>query len=156
MKYNEIKEILGNEAENLLDHQCKTISRELLHLPGDDFVERIFSISDRSSQVRQNLKATFNHGRLKGTGYLSILPVDQGMEHSAGASFAPNPIYFDPENIVRLAVDGGCNAVTSTLGVLGMVAADYMATSTLSYFEALTFAAAGALLVRILILKRKA
>jgi len=125
VKYNEIRKLLGNDAEYLLEHQCKTISRELLHLPSEDFVERVFSISDRSSQVIQNLKATFNHGRLRGTGYLSILPVDQGIEHSAGASFAPNPIYFDPENIVKLAIEGGCNAVTSTLGVLGMVSKKY-------------------------------
>jgi len=125
VNFNEIKKLLGDDADYLLGHQCKTISKDHLHLPGSDFVERIFSISDRSSQVRQNLKSLFNHGRLKGTGYLSILPVDQGIEHSAGASFAPNPTYFDPENIIKLAIEGGCNAVTSTLGVLGMVSDKY-------------------------------
>lgn len=125
MNYHEIEKILGKDADYLLGHQCKTIPKDQLHLPGKDFVERIFTISDRSFQVRQNLKSLFNHGRLKGTGYLSILPVDQGIEHSAGASFAPNPIYFDPENIVKLAIEGGCNAVTSSLGVLGMVSGKY-------------------------------
>ena len=125
MNITEISKILGEEADYLLAHKCQTISKDLLHLPGPDFVEKIFSISDRSLQVRQNLKAVFNHGRLKGTGYLSILPVDQGIEHSGGASFAPNPIYFDPENIVKLALEGGCNAVVSTLGVLGMVSGKY-------------------------------
>ncbi len=125
MNYHEIEKIIGKDADYLLRHQCETISKEHLHLPGADFVERIFEISDRSNQVKQNLKHVFNHGRLKGTGYLSILPVDQGIEHSAGASFAPNPIYFDPENIVKLAIEGGCNAVASTLGVLGMVSNRY-------------------------------
>jgi class I fructose-bisphosphate aldolase len=125
MNYHEIEKILGEDADYLLGHQCKTISKGQLHLPGKDFVEHIFGISDRSSRVRQNLKSLFGHGRLKGTGYLSILPVDQGIEHSAGASFAPNPIYFDPENIVKLAIEGGCNAVASTLGVLGMVSGKY-------------------------------
>ena len=125
MNILEIKKILGEESDYLLSHKCQTISKDLLHLPEPDFVENIFNISDRSLQVRQNLKALFNHGRLKGTGYLSILPVDQGIEHSAGASFAPNPIYFDPENIVRLAIEGGCNGVASTLGVLGIVSRKY-------------------------------
>ena len=125
MNYHEIEKITGEDADYLFGHQCKTIPKNQLHLPGPDFVERIFGISDRSTQVRQNLKSLFNHGRLKGTGYLSILPVDQGIEHSAGASFAPNPIYFDPENIVKLAIEGGCNAVASTLGVLGMVSDKY-------------------------------
>lgn len=125
MNITEISKILGEEADYLLAHKCQTISKDLLHLPGPGFVEKIFSISDRSLQVRQNLRAVFNHGRLKGTGYLSILPVDQGIEHSGGASFAPNPIYFDPENIVKLALEGGCNAVVSTLGVLGMVSGKY-------------------------------
>ncbi len=125
MNYQDIEKILGEDADDLLGHQCKTIPKNQLHLPGKDFVERVFSISDRSSQVRRNLESLFNHGRLKGTGYLSILPVDQGIEHSAGASFAPNILYFDPENIVRLAIEGGCNAVTSTLGVLGMVSGKY-------------------------------
>jgi len=122
---DDIIKTLGDEAEYLLAHQCKTIPKENLHLPGPDFVERIFSLSDRPKAVLRNLKRIFNHGRLSGTGYLSILPVDQGIEHSAGASFAPNPIYFDPENIVKLALDGGCNAVASTLGVLGVVAGKY-------------------------------
>jgi len=120
-----IAEILGSEAKSLLEHQCKTISKNDLHLPGADYVDRIFTHTDRSSNVLRNLQSMFNHGRLAGTGYLSILPVDQGIEHSAGASFAPNPIYFDPENIVKLAVEGGCNAVASTLGVLGMVSRKY-------------------------------
>ena len=125
MNIIEIKKILGEESDYLLKHKCQTISKDLLHLPEPDFVENIFNISDRSLQVRQNLKTLFNHGRLKGTGYLSILPVDQGIEHSAGASFAPNPIYFDPENIVKLAIEGGCNGVASTLGVLGMISRKY-------------------------------
>jgi class I fructose-bisphosphate aldolase len=120
-----IKDILGKEASDLLDHVCRTIPKEDLNLPGPDFVERVFGLSDRSKDVQGNLKRTFNNGRLKGTGYLSILPVDQGVEHSAGASFAPNPLYFDPENIVKLAVEAGCNAVASTLGVLGMVSKKY-------------------------------
>jgi len=120
-----IKDILGKEASDLLNHVCRTIPRDQLNLPGPDFVERVFGLSDRSKDVQANLKRMFNNGRLKGTGYLSILPVDQGVEHSAGASFAPNPLYFDPENIVRLAVEAGCNAVASTLGVLGMVSKKY-------------------------------
>ena len=120
-----ITKMLGKDAQYLLDHQCKTIPKESLHLPGPDFVDRIFAFSDRSNSVLRNLQTFFNHGRLAGTGYLSILPVDQGIEHSAGASFAPNPIYFDPENIVRLAIEGGCNAVASTLGVLGAVSRKY-------------------------------
>jgi class I fructose-bisphosphate aldolase len=125
MNISEIKKILEDESDYLLKHKCQTISKDLLHLPEPDFVDNIFDISDRSLQVRQNLKTLFNHGRLKGTGYLSILPVDQGIEHSAGASFAPNPIYFDPENIVKLAIEGGCNGVASTLGVLGMISRKY-------------------------------
>jgi len=120
-----IEEILGEEAKDLLEYKCTTISKEELHLPGPDFVDRILSFSDRSSNVLRNLQMVINHGRLAGTGYLSILPVDQGIEHSAGASFAPNPIYFDPENIVKLAIEGGCNAVASTLGVLGAVSRKY-------------------------------
>lgn len=120
-----IAEILGSEAKNLLEHQCQTIPNSDLHLPGPDFVDRIFAHTDRSSNVLRNLQSLFHHGRLAGTGYLSILPVDQGIEHSAGASFAPNPIYFDPENIVKLAIEGGCNAVASTLGVLGAVSRKY-------------------------------
>lgn len=125
MTIDEIVKLLGNEADYLLKHECKTVSRDMLHLPGPDFVDRIFVPSDRNPQVLRNLQLLFNTGRLAGTGYLSILPVDQGIEHSAGASFAPNPIYFDPENIVKLAIEGGCNAVASTLGVLGSVARKY-------------------------------
>ena len=119
-----IQEILDKES-NLLEHQCKTIPKESLHLPGPDFVERIFTQSDRPTRVLTSLQALLNGGRLGGTGYVSILPVDQGIEHSAGASFAPNPMYFDPENIVKLAIEGGCNEVASTLGVLGSVARKY-------------------------------
>jgi class I fructose-bisphosphate aldolase len=120
-----IEDLLGDEASSLLGHVCGTIPKESLNLPGPDFVERIFSISDRSKEVLENLNRIFKHGRLKGTGYLSILPVDQGVEHSAGASFAPNPLYFDPENIVKLAMEAGCSAVASTLGVLGMLSQKY-------------------------------
>lgn len=120
-----IKELLGKEDENLLTHKCKTIPKETLHLPGPDFVDRVWKDSDRTPNVLRNMQSIFNTGRLAGTGYLSILPVDQGIEHSAGASFAPNPEYFDPENIVKLAVEGGCNAVASTLGVLGAVSRKY-------------------------------
>src|SRR5579859_2647824 len=120
-----IQKALGAQAETLLAHQCRTIAKERLHLPGPDFVDRIFQPSDRNSQTLRSLNALFNHGRLAGTGYVSILPVDQGIEHSAGASFAKNPDYFDPENIVKLAVEGGCNAVASTYGVLGAVARKY-------------------------------
>jgi fructose-bisphosphate aldolase, class I len=122
---NKIKEILGNESESLLGHKCTTIPKEQLHLPGPDFVDREWKDSDRSPNVLKNMQSIFSHGRLAGTGYLSILPVDQGIEHSAGASFAPNPIYFDPENIVKLAIEGGCNAVASTLGVLGSYSRKY-------------------------------
>ncbi len=121
---DQIKEYLGNEADDLLNHKAK-FPKDQLHLPGPDFVERIFVNSDRTPNVLRNLHWIFNTGRLSGTGYLSILPVDQGIEHSAGASFAPNPIYFDPENIVKLAIEGGCNAVASTLGVLGMCSRKY-------------------------------
>jgi class I fructose-bisphosphate aldolase len=120
-----IEQLLGADARSLLEHQCKTIPKEQLHLPGPDFVDRVFALSDRPTAVLRSLQQLFNHGRLAGTGYLSILPVDQGIEHSAGASFAPNPIYFDSENIVKLAIEGGCNAVASTLGVLGSVARKY-------------------------------
>jgi len=120
-----IEEILGKEAESLLGHVCKTIAKEKLHTPGPDFIDRVVSQSDRPIRVLVSLQKLFNTGRLAGTGYLSILPVDQGIEHSAGASFAPNPEYFDPENIVKLAVEGGCNAVASTLGALGSVARRY-------------------------------
>lgn len=121
---DKIKELLGNEADSLLNYKAK-FPKEKLHLPGPDFVDRIFAPSDRNINVLRNLQWIFNTGRLAGTGYLSILPVDQGIEHSAGASFAPNPDYFDPENIVKLAIEGGCNAVASTLGVLGMTARKY-------------------------------
>jgi class I fructose-bisphosphate aldolase len=122
---NDVIERLGEEAKSLLEHRCTTIPKDNLTLPGPDFIDRVFVDSDRSNNVLRNLQTMFDHGRLAGTGYLSILPVDQGIEHSAGASFAPNPIYFDPENIVRLAVEGGCNAVASTLGVLGLVSRRY-------------------------------
>ena len=120
-----ITKLLGESAKSLLEHQCKTVPKEKLHLPGADFVDRIFAPTDRNPQVLRSLQWMFNTGRLGGTGYLSILPVDQGIEHSAGASFAPNPDYFDPENIVKLALEGGCNAVASTLGVLGSVSRKY-------------------------------
>jgi class I fructose-bisphosphate aldolase len=120
-----ILELLGAQADDLLGHVCEGISKEMLHLPGSDFVERVMAQTDRSAAVLRNMQTVFNTGRLGGTGYLSILPVDQGVEHSAGASFAPNPIYFDPENIVRLAIEGKCNAVASTLGVLGAVSRKY-------------------------------
>src|SRR5436190_20592362 len=120
-----IQELLGPDAETLLAHECKTIRKEEIYLPGGDFVDRVVSQSDRNPGVLRSLQTIFSNGRLAGTGYVSILPVDQGIEHSAGASFAPNPEYFDPENIVKLAVEGGCNAVASTLGVLGAVARQY-------------------------------
>ncbi len=118
-------DLLGSEADSLLNHTCKTIDKSLLQLPGPDFVDRVVAGSDRPNPVLRNLQAIFDHGRLGGTGYLSILPVDQGIEHSAGASFAPNPIYFDPENVVKLALEAECNAVASTLGILGAVARKY-------------------------------
>jgi len=120
-----IEHYLGKETEYLLAHECKTIAKKDIHLPGPDFIDRIHLNSDRPVSVLRNLQTLFNHGRLAKTGYLSILPVDQGIEHSAGASFAPNPIYFDPENIVKLALEGGANGVASTLGVLGMMARQY-------------------------------
>ena len=125
MTYNKIVELLGAGADGLLNHECKTVRKDLLHLPGKDFVDRIFSISNRKNQVLKNLQQIYNHGRLAESGYVSILPVDQGIEHSAGASFATNPSYFDPENIVKLAIEGGCNAVASTFGVLGAVSRKY-------------------------------
>lgn len=121
---SKIKELLGNEADSLLNYKAK-FPKEQLHLPGPDFVDRIFSHTDRNINVLKNLQWIFMAGRLAGSGYVSILPVDQGIEHSAGASFAPNPAYFDPENIVKLAIEGGCNAVASTLGVLGMTSRKY-------------------------------
>jgi class I fructose-bisphosphate aldolase len=120
-----ITEILGQDADDLLRHACKTIPAKMLHLPGRDFLDRVWQVSDRPTRVLRSLHSLFDHGRLAGTGYLSILPVDQGIEHSAGASFAPNPIYFDGEKIVELAIEGGCNAVASTFGVLGSVARKY-------------------------------
>jgi class I fructose-bisphosphate aldolase len=120
-----IQSLLGQEAEPLLTYTCKGFAKESLHLPGPDFLDRIFIPSDRPINVLRSLAAMLNHGRLAGTGYLSILPVDQGIEHTAAASFAPNPIYFDPENIIKLAIEGGCNAVASTLGVLASVARSY-------------------------------
>lgn len=125
MKYNEMVALIGKEEETLFSHQCATITKDKLHLPGSDFVDRIFSISNRSIPTMRNLQQIFNSGRLSGTGYLSILPVDQGVEHSAGASFSANPIYFDPENIIKLAIEGGCNAVASTIGGMGIVARKY-------------------------------
>jgi class I fructose-bisphosphate aldolase len=121
----DIEQLLGPDAKSLLEHQCKGIPKEMLHLPGPDIVDRVFAASDRPPQVLRSLQALVNTGRLAGSGYLSILPVDQGIEHSAGASFAPNPIYFDPEKIVELAIEGGCNAVASTFGVLGATARKY-------------------------------
>ena len=120
-----LEELLGEDASSLLEHKCETVPKSQLHLPGPDFVSRVWKDSDRSVQVLRNLQTFFDHGRLAGTGYLSILPVDQGIEHAAGASFAPNPIYFDGEKIVELAIEGGCNAVASTFGVLGSVARKY-------------------------------
>ncbi len=118
-------ELLGDKAESLLTHECKTISKNLLHLPGPDFIDRVFANSNRSPQVLRSLSALYGHGRLANTGYVSILPVDQGIEHSAGASFAPNAAYFDPENIIKLAIEGGCNAVASTYGVLAACSRKY-------------------------------
>jgi fructose-bisphosphate aldolase, class I len=122
---SKLEELLGQDAENLLQHTCRTVPRDQLHLPGPDFVERVWMMSDRPIPVLRSLQQLFDNGRLGGSGYLSILPVDQGIEHSAGASFAPNPAFFDPEKIVQLAIEGGCNAVASTLGVMGAVARRY-------------------------------
>lgn len=125
MSLSTIKELLGNQADSLLNHTCKTITKDHIHLPGPDFVDRAFGPSNRNPQVLRSLQAIYGTGRLANTGYVSILPVDQGIEHSAGASFAPNPIYFDGENIVKLAIEGGCNAVATTYGVLGSVSRKY-------------------------------
>ena len=122
---NKITDLLGDRQEYYLGHTCKTIDKSLLHIPSSNFVDTVWGVSDRNIPTLNNLEHMFGHGRLAGTGYLSILPVDQGIEHTAGASFAPNPLYFDPENIVRLAIEGGCNAVASTFGVLGSVARKY-------------------------------
>lgn len=125
LNYGKIQEFLGKDAEYLLGFKNPKVTKENLHLPGPDFVDRIFKNSDRNPQVLRSLQAMYQTGRLANTGYLSILPVDQGIEHSAGASFAPNPAYFDPENILKLAIDGGCNAVATTLGTLGIVSRKY-------------------------------
>lgn len=125
MDHNKIQELLGDEASTLLDHVSTTIPKENIHVPGGDFVDRVWAQSDRNPNVLRSLQSLYNTGRLSGTGYVSILPVDQGIEHSGGASFAPNPMYFDPENIVRLAIEGGCNGVASTFGVLGTVSRKY-------------------------------
>lgn len=122
---NKIIDLLGKEAEFYLNHTCKTIDKQSIHIPGPDMIERVWIDSDRNLPTLNSMQALYGHGRLANTGYVSILPVDQGIEHSAGASFAPNPIYFDPENIVKLAIEGGCNAVASTFGVLGAVARKY-------------------------------
>ncbi|MFZ0178742.1 MAG: class I fructose-bisphosphate aldolase [Candidatus Dormiibacterota bacterium] len=116
-----VEQLLGDEASSLLEHRCETVPNTMLHLPGPDFIDRVWTGTDRSNRVLRNLSSIYAHGRLGGTGYVSILPVDQGIEHSAGASFAPNPEYFDPGKIVELAIEGGCNAVASTFGVLGAV-----------------------------------
>ncbi len=125
MSYSKIQTQLGSQADTLLGFNTPKVSKDLLHLPGPDFVSRIFAPSDRNNRTLRSLETLYNHGRLSNTGYVSILPVDQGIEHSAAASFAPNPIYFDSENIVKLAIEGGCNAVASTLGVLGSVSRKY-------------------------------
>jgi class I fructose-bisphosphate aldolase len=125
MNYSEIEKALGADAKSLLEYTCKGMPKESIHLPGPDYIDRVYGLSDRPTPVLKNLSWIIHQGRLAHTGYVSILPVDQGIEHSAGASFAPNPIYFDPENIVKLAIEGGCNAVASTLGVLGSVARKY-------------------------------
>ena len=125
MSYNKILELLGDKADFLLNHKSKTISKDQLHLPGPDYIDNVFCHTNRTPQVMGSMQQMFNTGRLAGTGFLSILPVDQGIEHTAGSSFAPNPIYFDPENIVKLAIEGGCNAVASTFGVLASVSRKY-------------------------------
>ncbi len=125
MANKKILDILGDKAGYLLDHQCKTVDKGLLHLPSPNHVDESWINSNRNNQVLRSLQSLLNHGRLGGTGHCSIFPVDQGIEHSAGASFAPNPIYFDPENIIKLAVEGGCNGVASTYGVLGIMSRKY-------------------------------
>jgi len=125
MPSKKITDLLGGEAEDLLKHKCETISKEHLHIPSPDFIDRIFVQSNRNPQVLRNLAAMYNAGRLAGTGYLSILPVDQGIEHTAGASFAKNPLYFDPENVIKLAIEAGCNAVATTFGNLAMMSRKY-------------------------------
>lgn len=125
MAKSKIENLLGSDAAHLLDHTCTTIPKENIHIPGSDFVNRVFAQSNRNPQVLRSIQSLYDHGRLADTGYLSILPVDQGIEHSAGSSFAPNPSYFDPENIIKLAIEGGCNAVASTYGVLAMNSRKY-------------------------------
>ena len=125
MSLAHIESLLGEDTENLLKHKCETVSKDEIHIPSPDWVDKIFKNSDRNIRVLKNLQALFSHGRLANTGYLSILPVDQGIEHSAGASFAKNPIYFDPENIIKLAIEAGCNAVASTSGILSIMARKY-------------------------------
>lgn len=125
MTIDRITELLGSESDYLLGHNSQTVSKDQLHLPGSDFIDRVFVPSDRPISVLRNLQTIYDHGRLGNSGYISILPVDQGIEHTAGASFAPNPTYFDPESIIKLAIEGGCNAVASTLGVLGFTARKY-------------------------------
>lgn len=125
MSIQKIEQLLGAEADSLLTHSCKTIDKSHLHLPGPDFIDRVFEQSSRNPQVLRNLAAMYNHGRMANTGYISILPVDQGIEHTAGSSFAPNPIYFDPENIIKLAIEGGCNAVATTFGGLSLLSRRY-------------------------------
>ena len=125
MSYERTVDLLGSDAEALLSHTCTAIPKQSLHLPGGDFVDRVYADSDRNVPTLRSLQSIFNTGRLAGTGYVSILPVDQGIEHSGGASFAPNPEYFDPGNIVELAIEGGCNAVASTFGVVGAVSRNY-------------------------------
>jgi len=125
MSYNKILELLGDKADYLLKHKSQTVDKSMLHLPGPDYIDRVFYHTNRNPQVMSSLQQMFNTGRLSGTGFLSILPVDQGIEHTAGASFASNPMYFDPENIVKLAIEGGCNAVASTFGVLAAVSRKY-------------------------------
>ncbi len=125
MPQSNIEQLLGKDASYLLGHTCTTIPKEYIHTPGGDFVDRVFAQTNRNTQVLRSLQSLYGNGRLANTGYLSILPVDQGIEHSAGSSFAPNPIYFDPENIIKLAIEGGCNAVASTYGVLAMNSRKY-------------------------------
>ena len=125
MSTNKIIEILGDQSDFLLNHTCKTIDKSLLHIPSPNTIDEIWISSDRNTRTLNSLQSILSHGRLANTGYVSILPVDQGVEHTAGASFAPNPLYFDPENIIKLAIEGGCNAVASTFGVLGAVARKY-------------------------------
>lgn len=122
---NRVIDLLGGQVEYYLNHICKTIDKQLIHIPGPDIIDKVWMNSDRNIRTLESLQTLYGHGRLANTGYVSILPVDQGIEHSAGASFAPNPLYFDPENIVKLAIEGGCNAVASTFGVLGAVARKY-------------------------------